>query len=365
MKKKIIAVIMAVAMLAVLLCGCGNTAETDTNSENPSVTENQEPDSSGAESSNARVITDMKGREVTLPDQIESIATFGSIGVLNTFVETLGAGSKICNDMTDNFANSPRWAMQYEFAPQMKGLPVLESSGEINMEEVLQVNPDLCLVMSESYIEPLEQAGLCVVFVNWKEGDQLKEAVTLLGEILGEEDRAEAYCQFFDDAVAKAEELTANIPEEERRTALYGSITELSNPHAISEWWITAAGGISVSEEAHSQVEGESLAYSMEDLLLWDPDVMFVTSDEAEELKADSNFSGLTAVQNNEIYLVPCVGHTWGNRTTEQPLVVLWAMCKLYPNIYPVDELKADVKEFYSQFFDYDMTDEQLTSIVG
>lgn len=68
------------------------------------------------------MITDMLGREVVLPDEINTIATFKAIGVLNTFVETLGAGDKICNGMTPNFTKGSH-DMQYIFAPPDQGRP--------------------------------------------------------------------------------------------------------------------------------------------------------------------------------------------------------------------------------------------------
>ena len=46
--------------------------------------------SAGAENSGGtRTVTDMADRTVELPAEINSIATFGSIGVINTFVEMM------------------------------------------------------------------------------------------------------------------------------------------------------------------------------------------------------------------------------------------------------------------------------------
>ena len=84
-----------------------------------------------------------------------------------------------------------------------------------------------------------------------------------------------------------------------------------------------------------------------------------------EELLADSNYATLTAVQNDELYRVPTVGHSWGNRSTEQPLVILWGMCKMYPDLYSEEELAQDIDDFYSTFFQVELTNEQIANIIG
>ena len=104
--KKMTALALALVMTLTLL-GCGQVQDTT-------------PDDASTDTDTVTV-TDMAGREVTLPGEINSIATFGSIGVINAFVELMGYGDKIVNEMTASFTKSDKWAMQYEFAPPDKG----------------------------------------------------------------------------------------------------------------------------------------------------------------------------------------------------------------------------------------------------
>ena len=378
--KKMMSLLLAAALMAGIVSGCGKAsggsaqteqkqeAQTDAKQDSAAAETKAESETKADAESEAkaddagRIVKDMMGREVAMPEKIETIATFGACGVLNTFIETMGRGSMICNEMAPNFTKTAKWAMQYEFAPQISGAPVLEGSdGSILIEEVLKLKPDLCFAMKADTVETLEQAGFTVVYFNWTTGDELKAAVTLLGEVLEIPDRAAEYCQYFDDTLKKAQGLVASLDEKDKRKAIYGDIVNMSNPHKISEWWIEQGGGISVTKEAHTD---ESLSYTLEDLLAWNPDVIFVTANQAEEIKANANLASIPAVKNDAIYLVPCVGHTWGNRSTEQPLVILWTISKLYPEMYSADALKADVKEFYSKFFSYELSDEQLGKIV-
>lgn len=345
--KRLAALLLALMMTVTLLTGCGSA-------------------SADSESSKTRTVTDMAGREVTLPAEINSIATFGSIGVINAFVELMGCGDKIVNDMTSNFTKSDKWAMQYEFAPQMKGAPVLQNAdGEIQMEEVLKLNPDLCLVMSKDLIEPLESNGLNVIYFDWKKTDDVKTAVTLMGEVLNKQDVAKDYLSYFDNMVEEANQKTASLTDDTKKTVLYGNIDKLTQPHVIAEWWIETAGGISVTKDAWDE-KGSSCTYTQEDLLNWNPDVMITTDKKMKStIMADELDSDITAVKDGSIYCIPTVAHVWGNRTVEQPLTVFWTMNKLYPELESEEDLTTKIKYFYSHFFNYDLSDEQVSSIIG
>lgn len=386
-KKRLTALGLSAALAASALTGCGSSAAettaaettaseaaSESASETAAAAESKAEGSAEAAETTAAdsakgdtvTVTDMAGRTVTLPAEINSIATFGSIGVINAFVELMGDGDKIANDMTSKFSNSDKWAMQYQFAPQMKGEPVLEGpDGELKMEEILKLNPDLCLVMSKDYIEPLESNGLNVVYFNWKKTEDVKTAVTLMGGALGKEDVAADYLSYFDNMVAEAGEKTATLTDETKKKVLYGNIDKLTQPHVIAEWWIKTAGGISVTKDAWD-AEGNQCVYTQEDLLKWNPDVMLTTDEGMKDtLKADSLYSDITAIKDDAIYTVPTVAHVWGNRTVEQPLTVFWTMHKLYPELETKEELAEKISYFYDHFFKTQLSDEQINTIIG
>lgn len=371
------ALAMAASMAASGLTGCQSStpkettatateAAAETAAEETTAAETTAEAEKAAESSDTVTVTDMAGREVTLPAQINSIATFGSIGVINAFVELMGYGDKICNDMTASFTKSDKWAMQYQFAPQIKGAPVLQNAdGEIQMEEVLALNPDLCLVMSKDLIEPLESNGLNVVYFEWKKTDDVKEAVTLMGEALGQQEVAADYLAYFDSMVEEAGEKTKDLTDDTKKTVLYGNIDKLTQPHVIAEWWIKTAGGISVTENAWDS-EGKNCTYTQEDLLKWNPDVFLTTDKKMKEtLTSESLYSDIPAVKDDAIYCIPTVAHVWGNRTVEQPLTVFWTMHKLYPELETKEDLAEKIAYFYSHFFKCELSDEQIDAIIA
>ncbi|MGM9606229.1 MAG: ABC transporter substrate-binding protein [Oscillospiraceae bacterium] len=367
--KKALALLMALVLTFALLAGCSDSAAGNTPSESPSQTVSQTPEESPAPSQEPEpgpyTVTDMMGVEVTFESVPETVATFGSIGVLNTLVECLGCGERICNNMGSRFESTKSYPhLRLEFAPQTADAPELTNAdGELLTEDIIQLDPDVCLTMTKTTAEQLRALGLNVIYLEWQKQDDVTVAMRLMGEVLGKQELAEDYLTYFDDSVAEAESLVAGIPEAERKTVLYGSITDFSQPHIIAEWWITEAGGISVTN--NGRPDTESYNYTMEDVLMWDPDVLLVSGrTQIEELTTNTTFADLTAVQNGDIYCVPTVGHAWGNRTVEQPLTIFWTMNKMYPDIMTDEMLGEKIYYFYDHFFNYQLSDEQLAVYV-
>ncbi|MEN6390784.1 MAG: ABC transporter substrate-binding protein [Syntrophomonas sp.] len=344
--KRIVALLIMAALVMTCLMGCQKSTPTAT------------------QTAGERTVVDMAGRTVKLPAEIKTIATFGSIGVLNAFVETMGEGSKICNEMSPSFTKKDTWKYQYVFAPQIKNCPVFENANrELQMEKVLQAKPDLCLAMDKVIVDQLAAQGLNVLYISWDKPEDVKICITLLGEALNKKDVAADYLAWFDKSVARAQELTKSLKQEDKKKVVYGSVSTFTQPHLIGEWWIPAAGGISVTDNGRTTA---SLTYTLEDLLKWNPDVM-ILSDKAitKDVIADARLASISAVKNQQIFVVPCVAHVWGNRTPEQPLTILWTINKLYPQLETTDALKQDISYFYSHFFKINLTDDQLKEIIG
>ncbi|MDR1083271.1 MAG: ABC transporter substrate-binding protein [Deltaproteobacteria bacterium] len=311
-----------------------------------------------------RKIFDMAGREVALPGKINSIGTFGAVGVLNAFVEAMGDGSKIINRLPPSFANTGRWRYQLEFAPQIKDGPLFEGTNrDLLIENVLLAKPDISLTMSREIAERLEKMNIPCVYLEWKDVYDIKAAVELMGRILNKPESARRYLTYFDQKISFAKSLTSSLDENDKPRVLYGNPAQFTQPHQIAEWWITQAGGRSVTSQ--SMTTG-SLRYNIEDLLLWDPEAMILLNPrDVQEMKDNVNFQNISAVKNNVFHYIPTVAHTWGNRTVEQPLTILWALHKLHPQLMPKERLAAEIRYFYSTFFLYEMNDTQLIGIIG
>lgn len=358
-------VLMTALILAILVAACGGVAAVPpSNPTNPPATATGTPDPTGTATTTTRTVTDMAGREVTIPAKIESVVTLGSVPPLNSLVFVLGESGAIVNGLPDEYLRSPRWKYQTTFAPQLATQPVMQAPDRSpQLEELLAADPDVVLTTYQTNIEPLESRGIPVIFIAWQDPDDVKAAVTLLGEVFNKQDVAADYIDYFDRTIARVEEVTREIPESERPRVIYMNLKDMTQPHLIAEWWITTAGGNSVTNDGRTS---ESLGFSAEQLIAWDPEIMIISSkDDVGTVYDDSRFATIAAVQNERVMLAPIGSHNWANRTIENPLTVLWAAKTFYPDRFADIDLVQEVRDFYSHFFHHEITVEQAEEILS
>ncbi|MFV0405705.1 MAG: ABC transporter substrate-binding protein [Propioniciclava sp.] len=342
-----LAVTMTLAML--ILTGCTQTAIP-------------EAPTTPTAAPTSRTITDMEGRQVEIPTTVKSVVTIGSVPVLNSFIYAVGRGDVVVNNLPQHFVDRQQWKYQYVFAPQIETGPQVEGSDGPLTEELLDIDPDIILTMQPDSVEPLEDLGLTVVVLQWFDDTDVKNVIELLGDILGSPEGATAYTSYFDDSVARVNQAVKTAAADSPRTAIYMNPDGMSRPHLIAEWWISNAGGTSVTAD---QTEPR-LKFNAEQLISWDPDVIFVSSAKnVDEVMDDPRFVGLTAVKNSEIYVVPIGAHLWGNRTSEQPLTVWFAASKLYPDAVPYETFTTEVGTFYADIFNAELTPDQVEEIAS
>jgi len=309
-----------------------------------------------------RQVTDMAGRSVRLPMRIERVVTLGSLPVLNSFVFTLGEGHKIVNGLAD-FAR-PHWKYQRVFAPQLVGQPTMQlPNREPIAEAILAASPDVVLTLHREAVDRLADFGIPVVYLAWREPEDVKACMRLMGEVFSKPQVARAYQQWFDGTLARVDQGLAGLAPAQRPRVLYLQPETLTQPRLIAEWWIPAAGGISLSDDGRRT---ESRSFSLEQLLLWDPEILILTTPQAvKHVRTDGAFAGLRAVRENRLHVVPVGAHTWSNRTAEQPLTVLWAARTFHPRRFAQWDLAAEARRFYADFFGTRLTDAQIAEILS
>lgn len=315
-----------------------------------------------AASALARDITDMTGRSVTVPDSIERVVTLGSVPVIDSFVFAVGKADTLKMGLPARF-NPKRWAWQFVFAPQLKEGPDLQDANYApDVEKILKVAPDVVLSFEASTADTLAAVGVPTVLLRIQTPDDVKAGVRLVGDLLGNAAIGEDYAQYFDATLTKIAAKVEAIPEEKRPSALYLNPTNMTQPHLVAEWWLRAAGARSVTDDKRTE---EVLTLTTETVVGADPDyIVLFDPGHVEALKGDATLSELDAVKEGRILVTPMGAHTWGNRTVEQILTVLWAASSFHPDAFPHAELVAEVKTFYATFFKTELDDQQVEAIL-
>lgn len=310
----------------------------------------------------ARSVTDMAGRKVALPGRIERVVTLGSLPVINSFVFTMGEGRRIVNGLAD--FNKPHWKYQTVFAPQLAGQPTMQlPNREPNVEAILAARPDVVITMHRESVDRLAALGLPVVFLAWREAEDVKPCMTVLGQVFGKPEVAQRYVAWFDGTVARVQEGLRGVPKEQRPKVLYIQPETMSQPRLIAEWWIPAAGGVSVTDDDR---KAETRTFTMEQVLLWNPDILILASPEGlQRVRQDRAYAPLKAVRSGQLHLVPVGAHTWSNRTAEQPLTVLWGAKTFHPARFASLDLAAEARRYYRDYFGKALDDAQIAEILS
>jgi iron complex transport system substrate-binding protein len=299
---------------------------------------------------------------VELPPRIERVVTLGSLPVLNSFVFAIGEARTLVNGLAD-FAQ-PHWKYQNVFAPQLAGLPTMQlANREPQVEAILNARPDVVLTLHREAVDRLAALGLRVVYLSWREPEDVKACMALMGAVFGKPQVAQAYQAWFDASLAGVQAGLRGLRAADKPRVLYLQPETLTQPRLIAEWWIPAAGGTSVTDDGR---RSESRSFSLEQVLLWDPDILILTTPKAaQRMRSDRAFAGLRAVRTGRLHVVPVGAHSWSNRTAEQPLTVMWAARTFHPQRFAGLDLAAQARDFYARFFGTRLDDAQIAEILS
>lgn len=311
----------------------------------------------------ARDLVDMTGRKVTVADTIKRVVTIGAVPVINSYVFAIGRAETLAMGLPPNF-DPVLAANQYLFAPQMKTNPVLQNANLApEVEKLLAVQPDFVLSFEQSTADILTPNAVPVILLRVGTPDEVKAAVKLIGEAFGNAEFGQRFASYFDAMNQRVAAKVAAIPESKRPTVLYINPAIMTQPHVISEWWIPAGGGRSVTNDGRKQ---NVLSLTKEAVVGANPDYMLVMDpSHIDVLKKDPVLSQLNAVKNNRVIASPRGAHVWGNRSVELALTPLWLASLLHPEAFPRAELIAETKSFYRGFFRTELTTEQVEGILS
>ena len=324
--KKVISIILVLAMMLTILAGCGQTPSGN----NTKPANNTEPETPATIE-----VTDMKGRTVTIPAKVEKVvvtfnleeyfAVAGSEGV----DKLVGWSHKYWKGRRDDAYNAFTKAF-----PKLKDLPDVGYNGDISIESIISLKPDVVLASStganynalEPAFENLRKAGIeCIFFDFHKQTVEThKKSIELLGKVLGQEARAAEIGKFYEDQMAVISGRLKDLKDEDRpRVYMEFSMgpSQYGNTWSEQMWGalIKQCGGTNIA----AGMEGASVEISAEQVISANPQVIIFAcsprtdvsdnvvlgygADKAlatkniEAYKARAGWSGRDAVKNNRM----------------------------------------------------------------
>lgn len=375
--KKILPAVMALTLAAGSITGCSaSSAKTETAKESmqsQAETKTAEQSTQAEKTSEAageREITDMAGRKVVVPDEVETV--FSASTVTAIFMYTLAPDKLLGWNYELNDLEKSVILKEYH------DLPNFGMGDSINYEAVIATGPTIAVnvgTINDKMISDCdklsESLGVPVVAVD---GDLAAsaEAYRFMGELLGEEEQAEKLASYAEKTFADIEKM--EVPEDKKVRIYYGNgedSLETAPAGSAHGQIIDMVNAVNVADLEMG--EGSRVQISAEQLLAWDPDVIVVNGEPkadtsgalaAEAILANPDYASLKAVQDQQVYGTPNTPFSWMDRPMGPNRIVgiRWLSGLIYPEYlnYNVDE---EVKEFFDLFYHVQLTDEKLENI--
>lgn len=383
MKKRMLSGFLTAMMCVSLLAGCGSVVQSTT-TDSTIVEETVAEEDASAEKTEiaeaqTRTVIDHLGNEVVIPAEINTIVTTSITPMPSVYCMFAGSAERLIG-MSPSSKVAAENSLLATIMPEIKDVSTeFMTGGEVNVEELVAMNPDVvfCSASKEDEYNKLKAAGLTVVAVSVSQwGSDSVETfegwITLLGEVLGEEDKATGITEYGRKVYSMIQERVASVEESERPRVMFlynykdGVIKTSGNSH-FGQYWAEAAGAVNVAQEH----DAGGLEINMEQIYEWDPDMIFITNFVpylAEDLYNNAGFEGhdwsvVRAVQEENVYKCPLGVYRWYPPSSDTPLMLLWMAQTIYPELFEDINLEEEMKEYYKNFYNIELTDEDIVKI--
>ena len=363
--KRVLTLLLALSC-ALSLVACGQTTTQEGSASSGEGAASSSSTSTGNDG--YKTITNVDGTELQVPETVERIGCL--FGPSYEKVVVLGAEDKIVFDGDFHIYSWPWSNVIYKHVNEVPGIPNAHS--EPNIEDLMTYEPDVVFNFpNPTTTATMEAAGMSVVpSASTGSYDDVVKMLAVYAEAIGGDAPAiaQTYADYFYEMTDMIAQRVADVPEEERPTVYFANqeILNCSNKTDLIE----RCGGVAVSAE----LTGNSVMVEKEQLIAWNPDYIFVdhagssgnaTAEEVvNEMLSDADYQALTAVTEDHIVIVPTGVFFWDSGV-QQPLMMLLLAQTMYPDLFSDIDMKETLIDFYSQFFYYDLTDEQADMILA
>ncbi|MDB2101636.1 ABC transporter substrate-binding protein [Clostridium paraputrificum] len=335
--KKIISLFILGILMSTFVVGCG---------------------SNNVESKDNKVtVVDQLGREVELDGTPEKIIS--SYYISTSLLINLGVQDKLVGIE----AKAKTREMYKKVAKELIDLSAVGTSKEINIEECANLNPDLVIIPTrlKEFIPKFEELNIPVIAIEPETLDQFKETVKLIGKAVGKEEKANKLVNYYDDTISKVKELNKNLTEKQNvYLAGSDSVLKTCTSKMYQNYMFEVCGGENVTKEL---TDGYWTTISVEELVKKNPDVIYMVgyaSYSKDDILKDERLKGINAIKNNKIYVFPSTLEAWDYPTPSSMLGILWLENNLHPDLYSKEDYIKDAKDFYKEFYDIEVSEEEL-----
>ncbi|WP_130838312.1 ABC transporter substrate-binding protein [Lachnoclostridium sp. Marseille-P6806] len=399
MKNRALAFLLTVFML-LSLCACGQTAapaETapkEAASADMAAPDSEETSAEAADSEEAAeteaaeaaeiVLTDMIGREVTVtPGSYTRVVCIGA-GALRMY-SYIGDVSLLCGvEDIDNLSLEERPKMfdsvarpyVLAFGEHFAVLPSCGVGGPqaqtAEAEKILSCNPDIVISEYEDAEKEdalQEQLGVPVITLKAGPGGVFDESFSgsmkMLGQLFGQEEKAEALVSFIETERAEIAKRTADIPDEEKPLVYicglgnWGTTNHLMTAQNYVPFQVANVKNAVTDLEAPGiqEIEEEKFVAAGEDMDIMIMDAAAVKNIKPLYAEDPAMFDSCRAWRNGEVYLEMAYNAYYTNY--EIALINTWFIAKtVYPDRFGDIDMTEKMNEVTRRFLGQELAEQ-------
>ena len=289
---------------------------------------------------NTRTITDGAGRQVEVPENVESIVCVG-VGALR-YTCYMQAADLVVG--VEDCESKPVISRLYNFVniEKFQDLPVIGTNGNPYPEEIVNLAPDVIVMSKYASVDAddlQEKTGTPVVVVPGSDttlDEDAYETIRIMGQLYGKESRANELTAYLQAIHKDLDDRTKNIPDSEKPTVYVGGVS-FKGHHGFEG----TEAGYGPFQLIHAKnladTTGQSGAFNidLEQVLSWDPDILFLDFNGMALINEDyaknpDFYNALTAVQEGKVYSQISFRSNASNLETALA-DAYYAACVIYP----------------------------------
>ena len=335
--KKIVALILTVAVCIGLLAGCGAV---------------------GTNNGNTRIITDSAGRQVEVPEKIDSVVCVG-VGALR-YTCYMGAQDLVIG--VEDYETKAGMSRLYNYVnfDKFKDLPVIGTNGQPYTEELIKLAPDVIVMSKSASVEADDlqaKTGTPVVVVPGSDAtlDQnAYDTIRILGELYGKQARATELKDYLEGVQKDLDDRTKEIPEEQKPSVYVGGVS-FKGHHGFEGTEAGYGPFALIRAKNLADTTGQTGAFNIdpEQMLSWDPDIIFVDFNGMSLINEDfaknpDYYNSLTAVQEGKVYSQISFRSSASNLETALA-DAYYAACVMYPQQFADIDPVAKAEEIFEK----------------
>lgn len=310
-----------------------------------------------------RTVIDISGAEIEVPAQIDKYCVLYSSAI------------SICALLDKNMEHMCMCPTIYggwisRICPGVEDHIIAVNKKTVTAEQIIEAGTQVVFYSSstnQETIAALQEVGIPCINVGMKTADDLLKVVDIVASVFDTDyakSTATAYKEKFGYYQDYTKTCVQYISKDARKSILViGNLTDITGfgEKSYEAYWTTVAG---LDYILPSNDGADKVNLTMEQVFEFDPDAVVVETLDTSVLTEDSAWLTLRAYEDGKLLAVPCAFDNWSKPGAESMMVYLWALNMFYPDYAGELDLTTEVRNFYRDFYGYDMSEEYASIVM-